>query len=94
MLNVVRNCCHETFEYGRNPAFHLFRVQPRVSKRHSNNGNVDVGKNVRRRAQNHDRAENDDQQCEDDEGIRATQRDSDDPHISTFVWVWLDGYAR
>jgi len=91
MFNVVRNCCHETFEYGRDPAFHLFRVQPGVSESNSNNGDVNVGKDVRRRTQNHDRAEKEDQQCEDDESIRAPEGDSDDPHTGSDAgWSWRD----
>jgi hypothetical protein len=83
MLNVVRNGRHETFEYGRDPAFHLFRVQPRVSEGHSDHRDVDVGKDVGRRTQNYDRAQNEDQQREDDECIWAPQGDSDDPHIGS-----------
>jgi hypothetical protein len=80
MLNVVGDCRHETFEYGSDPAFHLFRVQPGVSESHGDHWDVDVGKYVRRCTQDHYWAENEDQQCEDDESIRAPEGDSDDPH--------------
>ncbi len=80
MLNVVYNRRHDTFEHGRDPAFHLFRVQPGIRESHSDHRDVDNGKDVRRRTQNHYGAENDDQQCEDDESIRAPEGDSDDPH--------------
>jgi hypothetical protein len=83
MLNVVRNRRHETFEYGRDPAFHLFRVQPGVSESHGDNGDVDIGKGVSRGTENHNRAKNQDPQREDDESIRAPEGDSDDPHTAS-----------
>ncbi len=91
MLNVVRNRRHEAFEYGRDPAFHLFRVQSGVSESHSDHRDVDVGKDVRGRTQNHYRAENEDQQCEDHEGIRATEGDSYDPHTPQLMRVGPGG---
>ena len=61
VLNVAHRCCEETLEYRRNSALHLFGVQSRVSESHCNHWDVNVGEDIGWSAENHDRAEDENQ---------------------------------
>ncbi len=62
------------------PALELLRIQPRVLPGHRDHRDIDARKDIRRRAQDHHRREDENQQRQDDEGVRAIERESYDPH--------------
>ena len=63
-------------------AGHVVGQQPVIGPDDADHRNIDVGKDVGRRAQRRQRAENRNEKGEDDEGIRPPQRDLNDPHVS------------
>ena len=69
VLDIVDGRCERPLKDGCESPFHLLRVEATISPGHGNHRNIDAGKDVGRRAQNHDRAQNEYEQRHDDEGI-------------------------
>ncbi len=80
MLNVADQRGQSALGVADNAVRHFLRGQALVLPDDADDGNVDVRQNVDRRAQNHDRAENKNQQRHHNECVRAPQRQSNDPH--------------
>jgi hypothetical protein len=81
VLDVVDRRREHPLELGGDPPFHLFRVEAGELPGDRDHRNVDVREDVGRRAQDEDRAGEQDQYGDDDEGVRTLQRDPDDPHV-------------
>ena len=61
---------------------HIVRQEPVIGPHHADDRNIDVGKDVGRRPQRRQRAEDRNQEGEDDKGVWPPQRDLNDPHVS------------
>ncbi len=79
-LDVVHRGREHALVRGRDPPFQLLGVQPGVLPGHRDDRDVDRGKDVGGRARDDDRTGDQDQEREDDEGVRPIQGDPDDPH--------------
>ena len=79
-LDVVHRGREHALVRGRDPPFQLLGVQPGVLPGHRDDRDVDRGEDVGGRARDDDRTGDQDQEREDDEGVRPIQRDPDDPH--------------
>ena len=62
------------------PVRHLRRGQAAVAPHRADDRDVDVGEDVDRRPADDDRRHEDDHDRENHEGVRPTQRETDDPH--------------
>ena len=80
MLDIVDEGRQRAFVGRGQPAFHLLRVQAGVGPHHGDDGNIDIGKNIGRRPEDHHRTQNKDQQRQHDERIGPIEREADDPH--------------
>src|SRR5262249_45285010 len=63
-----------------NPVRHLLRGETAVLEHRDDDRNVDVREDVRRGPRDREWSDAQDEQREDDERVRAVQRDADDPH--------------
>ena len=79
-LDVVHRGGEHALVGGGDPPFQLLGVEPAVLPGHRDDRDVDRGKDVGGRARDDDRTGDQDQESEDDEGVRPIQRDADDPH--------------
>ena len=82
MLDVVDQGGQHFFVGSGKTPFHLLRVEPGVLPGDGHNGDVDVGKDIGGRAHDHHRAHDEDQQSQDDEGVRPIERQLNDPHVA------------
>ena len=70
-------------------AFHFLGRQPVEGPDHADHRNVDVRKDVGGRAQDGERPDDEQQQSHHDEGVRAAQRELNDPHdLSGPLWTF------
>jgi hypothetical protein len=76
MFDVVDGGRQRALERRRDAPGHLVRRQPRVLPDDADDRNADVGKDVGRRSQSGERADDQDQQRQHDERIGARQRDA------------------
>ncbi len=72
---------HVAFVVVDDAAGHVVRQQPVIGPDHADDRNVDVGKNVDRRAQSRQRSEDRDEEGEHHEGVGPPQGDLNDPHV-------------
>jgi hypothetical protein len=54
VFDIVDRCGEDPLVYAGKPSFQFLRIKARILPGDGNHGNVDVWKNVRRRAQDHD----------------------------------------
>src|SRR5436853_511400 len=80
VLDVVHRRGEDPLVLRGDPTFHLFRVQAGELPGDRDHRNVDARKDVGRCAADEDRAGEQDQQSQDDEGVGTLQGDSDNPH--------------
>ena len=80
MFDVVYRSGHRALGDGDNAFLHLVRGQSGISPDNGDNRNVDIRKNVFRRNDGRDRAENQDQNGEYDKSIRPAESEMDYPH--------------
>ncbi len=59
----------------------IFWIEPGVRPRDRDHWDIDIGKDVGGRAENHGRAQQENEQSQDDKGIRSIEGQSDNPHI-------------
>jgi hypothetical protein len=64
----------------REPTFQFFGIHAGKLPGHGDHWDVDVRENIGGRAQDHDRAQNQNEHGQNDEGIRSVQSDSNNPH--------------
>ena len=62
--------------------FELLWIQSVIGPNDRNYWNVDIGEDIGGRAEYHNRADQQDQQGQDDEGVGPVKRYADDPHAS------------
>src|SRR4029077_13450366 len=96
VLDVVDRRGENALEAGREPAFHLFRIEPSELPGDSDLGNIDVRKDVRWRAQDYDRAGQQNQQRQNDKCIRTIESESNYPHsaVNSTIRQKLQGVRR
>src|SRR6185437_7575999 len=80
VLDVIDGDRETALAADRDDGRHLFRRNAAVSPDDAHHGDVDFRENVGGHAHHRHDAENHDQQRHDDEGIRALQRQLDNPH--------------
>ena len=80
VLDVVDRGGHAALAVGDDAGGHLLRGESGEVPDHGDDGNVDVGKDIRGHRLDAEDAEDQNQQREDDEGIRPPQRKPDNPH--------------
>ena len=73
VLHIVHQHGHAAFDVGNDALFHFLRLQTVVGPDQRDDGNVDIGENIYRRAQKHDRREQKDDECHHDKGVRPRQ---------------------
>ena len=83
VFNVVDGGGQNAFVDAGQPAFHFLRVEARVLPGDGDHRNIDVREDVGRRAQDHDRANNENKQRQHDEGVGAIECDLNNPHAGT-----------
>ena len=74
MFDVVDKRRYATLDGGRDALLHFLWLQTVVRPNEADNGNIDVRKNVGRRAQQHDRRQENDDQRHHDEGVGSGKR--------------------
>ena len=73
VLDVVDQRGRCLLKWGSEPPFHFFRIEAGVLPGDRNHGDIDVGEDVGRRAQDDDRAHDEDEQGQDNKGVRPIQ---------------------
>jgi hypothetical protein len=84
-LDVVDQRGEGFFEGRGEAAFELFRVEAGVLPGDGDDGDVDVGKDVRGGTQDEDRRSDQDEDREDNKGIRPVESEPDNPHVAVSV---------
>jgi hypothetical protein len=87
VLDVVDGGGENALEAGREPAFHLFRIEPGELPGDSDHRNIDIRKDVRWGAHDYDRAGQHNQQCQNNKCIRTIESDSNYPHIAVTLVI-------
>src|SRR4029077_16089873 len=87
VLDVVDRRGENALEAGREPAFHLFRIEPSELPGDSDHWNIDIGKDVRWRAHDYGRAGQQNQQCQNNKCIRTIESESNYPHNTTTLVI-------
>ena len=80
VLDVVDRGGHAAFAVGDDAVGHLLRGQAGVVPDHGDDGDIDVGKDIRGHRLDAEDAKNQNQKREDDKGVRPPQRKPDNPH--------------
>ena len=80
VLDVVDGRRERALAHRNDAAFHLGRRQAGVGPDDGDDGDIDIGKDILRRLDSRAEAEQKNKQREDDEGIRAPQRELNNPH--------------
>ena len=62
VLDIVHRRRQDPFVDRRDTLFHLLRAQPRIVEKNTDDGNIDIGENIGRRPQNHQRTDQQNQQ--------------------------------
>jgi hypothetical protein len=75
VLDVVHRLGEHPRVLGGDPSFHLFRIQAGELPGHRDDWDVDVRKDIGGRPQNDHRAQDEDQEGEDDEGVGTIESD-------------------
>src|SRR6266850_7709867 len=96
MLDVVDGCGEDPLVNGREPAFHLFRIQAGELPGDSDHWNIDIRKDVRWGAHDYDRAGQHNQQCQNNKCIRTIESESNYPHIAVSLMIrhWREIVTR
>ena len=81
MLNVVDRSRKGTFRNGDNAVRHVRGREAGVVPDNADDRNIDIGKNVGRGIHDRDRPKNEKKNCENDEGVRPSEREADNPHL-------------
>jgi hypothetical protein len=69
------------------PVVHLYRIQAGELPGDSDHWNIDIGKDIRRGAQDYHRASQQNEQRQNDECIGTIESDSDYPHIAITLTI-------
>ena len=80
VLNVIHQHRQRLLVGRRQPSFELLRIQARILPCNRHHRNVNVGKNVGRRARDHHRRSNQNEDRQHDEGVRSAEGYFYDPH--------------
>src|ERR1700678_3412050 len=80
MFDIVYVRGESALKIGGNALFHLFRTKPRIEPKHTDDGNVDIRKNIDRHGGYSGAAQDGDQHRHHYEGIRAAESQPDNPH--------------
>ncbi len=80
VFDVVDGGGKDALVDGGDAAFHFFGVEAGVLPGDSDDGDINVGEDVRGRARDDDGAQKENEQSENDEGVRAIESDANDPH--------------
>src|SRR4030095_703726 len=83
VLDVVDVAGEGPLADGDDPLLHLVGGHARVGPDDADDGDVDLGEDVLRQADDRQDAGQDDDERRDDEGVRPAQRETDDPHGTT-----------
>ena len=81
MLDVVDQRGQRALVDGGDAAFHLLRVEAGIGPAHGDDRDIDVWKDVGGRRQDHQRAEDQNQQRQHDEGVGPVERNPNNPHL-------------
>ena len=85
MLDVIDECCQALLVRRGQPRFDILGIEPCVSPRDSDYWDIDIGKDVRGRAENHGWTQQENEQRQDDERIRSIESQSHNPHNLVFA---------
>ena len=85
MFDVIDGGGENAFVNGSDSPFELLGIETGICPDDGDYRDIDVGEDVSGGTKDDNRADQQDQQCQNDKGVRAREGDSDDPHLKVLI---------